>query len=277
LVVDGIFLIWNAHLNKPWSAIKPGSDDPSNIGCYVSDEYRGWKIVTIYLPLWSCWVFTLFTYYLTVRRIRLLLEAATGFAGDSNEPSPLANRLAGIQRKLVLIPLIFVFLRMWETIYRLVEFSYGTSEVDVKRYHEFVFSPAGVWLRNAYALCNPAQGILNCFIFVVMSPKFDSGCGWCVKPLMRRWQTAGGDGGDGGVDKAYLLGYSQSAPRDGQVRIVRGAMSEPTAGVSAISSDASSVDASSSSSSSSSSSAAAWNESELEGQPRMARRERDSF
>jgi hypothetical protein len=270
LFVDGILLIWD-NTSKHGGAIGSGEQTVDGIvtretfGCFINPIYKTWRVMTIYLPLWSCWVFTLCTYYLTVRRIRHLLNATTSFAGDSKNPS-LTNRLADIQRKLVLIPVVFVFLRMWETIYRIVEFSHKYENPETFR--KFEASHLGRVLANLQALCNPAQGVLNCFIFVVLSPKFDLGCGACTEPLHRWWQNScgggragwragggggGGNDGAGGVDKAHLLGYSAGAAHTS--RISRSEPMVPT-------SSSTECSSSSSSSSSAAASSSAWNESD---------------
>jgi hypothetical protein len=170
LVVDGALLLWTTT-HQADNIIAPEQDI---VGCYIRPPFEMWKALTIYLPLWGCWAFTLFAYGLSVRRIRLLLHPAVPSTPRDNKNPTLVQfykKLEKVQAKFIFIPLVFVFLRGWETIYRLVEIS--MRDPAENWWHTATAS----WLRFAQAIFNPAQGILNCVIFVVLSPKFDASCG----------------------------------------------------------------------------------------------------
>jgi len=112
-------------------------------GCFLAQEEFGLRLVAVYFPLWSSWLYVVFKY----------LQIA---------------RMAAFRRRLILIPLVYVIIRVPETVFRIYEYvlMYGYDEaVSDDDLTVFV-------LNILQAFCNPSQGFLNFLFFACASHRW---------------------------------------------------------------------------------------------------------
>jgi hypothetical protein len=73
----------------------------ANFGCFISGKAQVWRMVALYAPLLLSWIYTSYLYTRASYRIRWVQQ----------EVNPTHTHLRSIRRRMLLIPLVFVFLR----------------------------------------------------------------------------------------------------------------------------------------------------------------------
>jgi hypothetical protein len=193
----------------------------------LSTRYVGWRLLTIYAPLWGSWGFTLSQYLLTHRHISRVMEQQRA-ASSSLE----AKSIREVRLKLVLIPAVFIVCRIWESAFRVIGFFRGLHDGDMQRGETGLSATAfGEALEGSMAFFNPAQGIFNCIIFVFGSAKarrLVSGrlrwalcaCGGARDAWGRLAGGGGGKGGGGGGGGGQGTGHGGLHARSASVNSV---------------------------------------------------------
>jgi Slime mold cyclic AMP receptor len=138
-----------------------GERDLEAAWCFISKRYPVWRLFAIYVPLVVCWILSGVWYFLSQRRLRRLAGLLSRTHGGISDRK--IRDLQEVQQKLIAIPLLFVFLRMWGAAYRLVEFIKGPDATDTSAMDGFN------WLRVMTALGDPAQGFANFVVFVLLT------------------------------------------------------------------------------------------------------------
>jgi len=112
------------------------SKSPTQPWCFVSENYPVWRLVSLYLPLVLTWSAVTVLYSLTKAGLKTLrrfsLPIRNGQSSDLELVSHTQQRdaeLNEVQSKLVFVPIIFTFLRMWGIAYRGLTFS-NVSDVS---------------------------------------------------------------------------------------------------------------------------------------------------
>jgi len=122
--------------------------------CFIGEEYGWWRIFAIYGPLFFCWVLTVIFCLAAQRRIKAL--AKMGLARGNRNRS-----LREVTRKLSWIPFVFIFARIWDALYRIVEIRFTHAQVKSN----------WSWLPYLVAIGVTSQGTANALIFVVSVKK----------------------------------------------------------------------------------------------------------
>jgi hypothetical protein len=141
-----------------------------------------------------------------------------GAAGGAEPAAPPSSRsvLREVRLKLILIPLIFVILRVPETILRVYEMASSSGGGGSKAIPRGNSNTAALEIMEA--VCNPAQGIVNAMFFVFDVPEsrrhlwawFESACCWACAPA-----AADGGGRQGQESRRRSSGCSRGGAGDG--------------------------------------------------------------
>jgi len=129
-------------------------------GGFVDRDEFGWRLVSIYGPLWLSMSVVTACSLVSLMQLRAHVHA-------SDETKQQRN-LRQLRRRMLAIPLIFVLCRLPETIYRCVEWSIGPHASGLFLRH----SALSTALKGLLAFTNPAQGIATAVIFVWTSPAY---------------------------------------------------------------------------------------------------------
>ena len=114
--------------------------------CYLPSTF--WTFVHFELPLFVCWIFTLVLYAQAKRSLSWSCERAPSRIGETTRWETVVQEL---RTKFVLVPLIFVFLRIW-------------SFLDLSLWSwAHVESPW--WLLYLRGVFDPLQGFCNAVVF----------------------------------------------------------------------------------------------------------------
>ena len=129
-------------------------------GGFVDRDEFGWRLVSIYGPLWLSMSVVTACSLVSLMQLRAHVNA-------SDETKQQRN-LRQLRRRMLAIPLIFVLCRLPETIYRCVEWSVGpkASDLSLRR------SALSTALKGLLAFTQGAQGIATALIFVWTSPAY---------------------------------------------------------------------------------------------------------
>jgi len=139
---------------------------PDCFGCFIAPKPAGWRIFGLYATLWVCWIFTLAMYVRTFINFRSLVKGI--------EITPRVGEFIRTFRlKLILVPLIFIVLRLPETLYRVREIIKNETALTED-------DPLTVLLNKLQAFCNPSQGLTNFILFVVATPPALQYCQRCL-------------------------------------------------------------------------------------------------
>ena len=152
-------------------------------GGFVDRDEFGWRLVSIYGPLWLSMFVVTACSLVSLMQLRAHVNA-------SDETKQQRN-LRQLRRRMLAIPLIFVLCRLPETIYRCVEWSVGpkASDLSLRR------SALSTALKGLLAFTQGAQGIATALIFVWTSPAYR-------RRLYQLWLRACGCSHDGAHDGA---------------------------------------------------------------------------
>ena len=162
-------------------------------GGFVDRDEFGWRLVSIYGPLWLSMSVVTACSLVSLMQLRAHVNA-------SDETKQQRN-LRQLRRRMLAIPLIFVLCRLPETIYRCVEWSIGPHASGLFLRHSA--------LKGLLAFTNPAQGIATAVIFVWTSPAYR-------RRLYQLWLRACGcshDGAHDGASPAASSSVSSSSAR----------------------------------------------------------------
>jgi hypothetical protein len=122
---------------------------PTATWCFIRAEERFWRIFALTGPLIFSMVVTL---ALGIGTIVMLQRIKRGvFSGG-------AQKMADWQLRVLLVPVLFIVMRIWDVVQRLGE-AFGL-EIDVS-------SSSGAWFLGLVAAGDSLQGLCNFFIFVV--------------------------------------------------------------------------------------------------------------
>eukprot|EP00455_Lapot_gusevi_P020790 TRINITY_DN2197_c0_g1_i5.p1 TRINITY_DN2197_c0_g1~~TRINITY_DN2197_c0_g1_i5.p1 ORF type:complete len:315 (+),score=23.92 TRINITY_DN2197_c0_g1_i5:112-1056(+) len=127
--------------------------------CFMPRSERYLRVATIYAPLAICWILTFVYYFLARRQVQQMREMSlfTPFAREKQ------NAVQEVLNKLTLIPLGFIFLRIWGCLYRFTSISWDDNDSSLQdRFY---------WLEVLTSFGDPSQGIFNFFVFVVFTKK----------------------------------------------------------------------------------------------------------
>jgi len=136
-------------------------DDPSTdeLGwCYITYHAQFWRLTSITLPLFLSIITTLALYAQAWRRVNELISSVRT---DHEREAALPSSLAEMKTKLGLVPWIFISLRIWDAIYRILQFF--PDVVDL----QYVES----WLPFLTAVCLASTGWANCVVFVFLTSR----------------------------------------------------------------------------------------------------------
>ena len=166
-------------------------------GGFVDRDEFGWRLVSIYGPLWLSMSVVTACSLVSLMQLRAHVSA-------SDETKQQRN-LRQLRRRMLAIPLIFVLCRLPETIYRCVEWSVGpkASDLSLRR------SALSTALKGLLAFTQGAQGIATALIFVWTSPAYR-------RRLYQLWLRACGcshDGAHDGASPAASSSVSSSSAR----------------------------------------------------------------
>jgi len=129
-----------------------GSDLP---WCFIDNQNMKqiiWGLFAVYIPLYLSWIFTCVFYWLARQRVE---------QAETRSKNPAAKQeLLEVSRKLRLIPLLFVSLRLWGAVYRMIQY----QEKDT-------MSGSMRWLAIMAAIGDPSQGAANALVFVIFTKK----------------------------------------------------------------------------------------------------------
>ncbi|KAH3756068.1 G protein-coupled receptor 157 [Pelomyxa schiedti] len=141
--------------------------DPEGFWCFINSEFFLWRLFSLIVPLLVCWAITVVMYSLAniyVVRVKRLLKLQQVKHGA--ELKKVHNQKTWAwQLRLLLIPIVFFILRIWDVIYRLWEIICEITGDDVPT---FFCTPVYVAL---VIIGDASQGLVNCIIFVLLEPE----------------------------------------------------------------------------------------------------------
>jgi hypothetical protein len=193
----------------------PALDWEDSIGCFVRYQYPAWRIVTLYGPLWASMLITAYCYITVACRLNSISKSGSGgeAEGDGNSDgngdgnsdggggegngrgvksksttshtTSKRSSLVRIRSKMLLIPLVFILLRLPLTLQQVIELVVMGVHGNATETHQQGIdqSSLGVTLETIRATLDPSQGTFNCLIFVWTSPTYRR----CLRQLLRRW------------------------------------------------------------------------------------------
>lgn len=104
---------------------------------------------SIYIPLWSCWLVTLIFYLLALYSLNVQIQPSANVQVST-------SRTIKIQQKLIFIPLVFILLRVFGSVHRVL----------------FMFTGEKVFaLAVAQSIGDPGQGFVNGILYVMLTKK----------------------------------------------------------------------------------------------------------
>jgi hypothetical protein len=111
-----IAVVWSVSIDGDGGLVLLDGYLKDEYGCFIGYQHVLWRIVSVYGPLWISMAVTTFCYVSVSRRLGAMVTR------DRTGRTATGASLARIQRKMLLVPLIFVLLRLPESIQRVGEF-----------------------------------------------------------------------------------------------------------------------------------------------------------
>ena len=158
-------LLYSVIWSENHSPIEIFGPDASVGWCFIGAEYIWARVLSIYIPLIVCWLLTcLFVFSARSKLLKILkLQEMQVMAFESERNNPLPEMIA----RLTLIPLLFIFLRVWGAIYRVwwVAVALRDDSISSNAY----FDTHHEWLQDLTSFGDAAQGFTNFVIFVILT------------------------------------------------------------------------------------------------------------
>jgi len=166
--------------------------------CYLGPGYIPWRLFSINIPLFVCWILTTAWYFSAAHRILSLARIHSSRQSENLSPErkqATAEILKEVRNKLIFIPSFFIFQRVWDAVSRLIEmFDSGATPE---------------WLVWVAGIANSSQGITNCLVFVIFTKRIRDG--YLDLLCCRRIETAD----DSALLDAHIEASSVMPPQEG--------------------------------------------------------------
>ena len=128
-----IAVVWSVSIDGDGGLVLLDGYLKDEYGCFIGYQHVLWRIISVYGPLWISMAVTTFCYVSVSRRLGAMVTR------DRTGRTATGASLARIQRKMLLVPLIFVLLRLPESIQRVGEFiliGQSNNSVSSKATHD---------------------------------------------------------------------------------------------------------------------------------------------
>jgi len=127
--------------------------DGECFGCFLVQSNVPLRLLAIYIPLWGSWLYVVSKYIWIYRK----------------------SQGSQLKKKLILIPMIYIFSKVPETIFRVYEYTVASSTIS----DDDAFC---LTLNILQAICNPLQGFLNFVFFYMNKMNVNQIKNCCTKP-----------------------------------------------------------------------------------------------